>query len=111
MLVARAPATSANLGPGFDCLALALDLWNEFELAPIEDGVTTISVDGEGADALESPSSNLAYRTLERLAELAGSPLPSVALRCVSRIPLERGLGSSATAVAAGVLLGERLLG
>lgn len=114
-LAVRAPATAANLGPGFDCLALALGLWNEFELT-VEEGAGSgdggeIAVEGEGAGELADPARNLVAAALRRLAEEAGRGLPPLHLRCVGRIPLERGLGSSATAVVAGVLLADRLLG
>jgi homoserine kinase len=107
-LSARAPATVANLGPGFDCLALALDLWNEFEVdTSAEPGV---EVEGEGAAELSAPADNLAVRTMEHVAASAGLPAPAVRLRSVNRVPLGRGLGSSATAVTAGVLLAEAML-
>jgi homoserine kinase len=108
-LLARAPATVANLGPGFDCLALALDLWNDFEVDT--DAEPGIEVRGEGAGELADPADNLVIRSAERVAAEAGIDLPSFRLRCVNRVPLARGLGSSATAVGAGVLLGEALAG
>src|SRR5712691_179708 len=107
-LTVRAPATAANLGPGFDTLGLALDLVNEFALeADAEPG---IEVDGEGADELGDPAANLVVRTITRAFGDAGAP-PPYRLTCRIRIPLRRGLGSSATAVAAGVLLAARLRG
>jgi len=108
-LSVRAPATVANLGPGFDCLALALDLWNEFEVdTGAEPGV---EVEGEGAAELSDPADNMALRTIGHIAASAGLPAPAVRLRSVNRVPLGRGLGSSATAVTAGVLLAEAMLG
>jgi homoserine kinase len=108
-LLARAPATVANLGPGFDCLALALDLWNDFEMDT--DAEPGIEVRGEGAEELADPANNLVIRAAERVASAAGVDLPAFRLRCVNRVPLARGLGSSATAVGAGVLLAEALTG
>jgi homoserine kinase len=105
----RAPATVANLGPGFDCLALALDLWNEFEVDT--GGEPGVEVEGEGAAELSDPADNLALRTIGHIAASAGLPAPTVRLRSVNRVPLGRGLGSSATAVTAGVLLAEGVLG
>jgi homoserine kinase len=90
----RAPATSANLGPGFDCAACALELWNELELTD-GDGVT---VEGEGADELAADTSNLAVRAYSLLADPTGKHF-----HFVNRIPLERGLGSSAAAIALGL--------
>ncbi len=108
-LRALAPATVANLGPGFDCLALALDLWNEFVVDT--DAEPGVEVEGEGNDELAHPATNLLVRTVGRVAADAGVRAPAFALRSVNRVPLGRGLGSSATAVAAGVLLAEALLG
>jgi homoserine kinase len=109
-LTASAPATVANLGPGFDCLALALDLRNEFVL---ETGVgPAVQVEGEGSGGeLPEDATNLVFRTMTYLAKEAGGSLPSFALRCANRIPLQRGLGSSASAVVGGLLLADRLLG
>ena len=108
-LTVAAPATVANLGPGFDALAIALDLANDFT---VETGVEpTVRVQGEGAGQLPEDATNLVFRTMSYLAREAGGSLPSFALTCTNRIPLERGLGSSASAVAAGLLLADRLLG
>jgi len=90
----RAPATSANLGPAFDCAACAFDLWNELELTE-GDGVT---IEGEGADELAADASNLAIRAYAILANPVGKRF-----HFVNRIPLERGLGSSAAAIALGL--------
>jgi homoserine kinase len=90
----RAPATSANLGPAFDCAAVALELWNELHVSE-GDGVV---VEGEGADELPADTSNLAVRAYALLADPAGKRF-----RFTNRIPLERGLGSSAAAIALGL--------
>jgi homoserine kinase len=108
-VVVRAPATAANLGPGFDALALAVDLWNEVEADT--DAAPTVEVDGEGAGELPEDASNLVFRAMVYLAREAGGNLPPFALRCRNRIPLERGLGSSAAAVVGGLVLADRLLG
>jgi homoserine kinase len=93
-VIVRAPATSANLGAGFDCAGVALDLWNELELTD-GDGVV---VEGEGAGELPADSSNLAVRAYALLADPAGKRF-----RFTNRIPLESGLGSSAAAIALGL--------
>lgn len=108
-MLVRAPATVANLGPGFDALALAVDLRNEVE-ADI-DAAPAVTVDGEGAGELPEDASNLVFRAMTWLAREAGGSLPPFALRCRNRIPLERGLGSSAAAVVSGLVLADRLLG
>jgi homoserine kinase len=108
-LIVRVPATAANLGPGFDALALALDLWNEVEIdLEAEPGV---SITGEGAGEIPEDASNLVLRSMAFLAREAGASLPPFALRCMNGIPVERGLGSSAAAVVAGVVAADRLLG
>ena len=93
-MIVRAPATSANLGPGFDCAAVALDLWNELELTE-GDGV---AVEGQGAGELAEDATNLAVRAYALLADPSGKRF-----RFVNGIPLERGLGSSAAAIALGL--------
>jgi len=93
-MIVRAPATSANVGPAFDCAAVALDLWNELEVTD-GDGV---AVEGEGAGELAEDASNLAVRAYALLADPAGKRF-----RFRNRIPLERGLGSSAAAIALGL--------
>jgi homoserine kinase len=90
----RAPATSANLGPGFDCAAVALDLWNEVEVVAGE-GVT---IEGVGAGELPADETNLAIRAYELI-----SPARGLRFAFRNRIPLERGLGSSAAAIALGL--------
>lgn len=105
----RAPATVANLGPGFDALAMALDLWNEVEADT--DAAPEVRVSGEGAGELPEDASNLVFRSMAWLAREVGGSLPPFALRCLNRIPLERGLGSSAAAVVSGLVLADRLLG
>jgi homoserine kinase len=93
-VIVRAPATSANLGPGFDCAGVALDLWNELELTDGEG----VAVEGEGAGELPADTSNLAVRAYSLLADATAKRF-----RFVNRIPLESGLGSSAAAIALGL--------
>jgi len=107
-LAARVPATSANLGPGFDCFALALELHNEVIVDT--DAEPLVVWEGEGAAELPVDGSDLISRSMLHIARAAGRELPPFAVRGVNRIPLERGLGSSAAAVVAGVTLADRLL-
>jgi len=108
-LTATVPATVANLGPGFDCLGLAVDLVNEVEAEV--GGDPAVVVEGEGEAELPEDASNLVFRSMAYLAREAGGSLPPVRLVCRNRIPLQRGLGSSAAAVVGGLLLADRLLG
>jgi homoserine kinase len=101
---AEVPATVANLGPGFDAFGLALDLANVVTIDTEADGVAW---EGEGAAELPTDGSDLVSRTIRAVAPGA----PAFGLRGRNAIPLERGLGSSAAAVVAGVLLGRALAG
>lgn len=105
----RVPATSANLGPGFDALGLALALHNEVVAEPA-DGVT-IRIEGEGAGRLATDGKNVVARGVRLVHEAAGRPFRGCALRCVNRIPPARGLGSSAAAWVGGLVAGNALLG
>ncbi|MGH9053702.1 MAG: homoserine kinase, partial [Acidimicrobiia bacterium] len=108
MLRATVPASVANLGPGFDCLGLAVDLTNEITVEP--GTKPAVEIRGEGAGELPRDASNLAVRAMSRLAREAGRSLPPFSLACENHIPVQRGLGSSAAAVVAGLLLADRLL-
>lgn len=103
------PATSANLGPGFDSFGLALDLSNEFEAELAE--TWRVDVAGEGAGVLDSGAGNQVARAMARAFEVAGERGRAAHVRCANRIPLGNGLGSSSSAIVGGLLLGFRLLG
>jgi homoserine kinase len=105
----RVPASSANLGPGFDALGLALALHNEV-LAEEASGVT-VAVEGEGAGRLGAGDKNVVARGVRMAYEAAGRPFQGCMLRCTNRIPLSRGLGSSAAAWVGGLVAGNALLG
>ena len=97
-----APASTANLGPGFDAAAVALELWNE---VTVEEGAG-VEIEGEGADELPRDGSHLTLRAFALFA-----PPERYRFRFVNRIPLERGLGSSAAAIAAGLVAGAAVTG
>ncbi len=102
------PATSANLGPGFDCFGLALDLCNE---VTVDTGAGPgVAWEGEGASELPTDGSDMVSRTMAAVAGAMELELPRFALRGVNRIPLERGLGSSSAAAVAGVVLASAIL-
>jgi homoserine kinase len=108
----KVPATSANLGPGFDALGLALDLWNETMLSTDfeADKRISVSVAGEGAGWLAGNEKNLIVRAAQKVAERAGKTLPAFHAECVNAIPLSSGLGSSSAAILTGLLAGNALL-
>ena len=111
----RAPATSANLGPGFDALGLALARYDRVT-ARIADGPTYVEVGGEGAGEVHDGEDHLVVRTMRRtfdaIAELTGSgrERPGLRLRCANAIPHGRGLGSSAAAIVSGILAARALV-
>jgi homoserine kinase len=108
VLTVRAPATSANLGPGFDCLSLALDVANVVRAWPADR--VTVEVVGEGAEHLPADASNEVYRAVGLAFAARGQQPPPLRLRCENVIPPTRGLGSSSAARASGLLLGNALL-
>ena len=105
----RVPATTANLGPGFDCLGMALDIWNLIRFRP--GGEPGVRVEGCGAGELSEGTDNLIYRAaLRYLRELNIDPVP-FSIDCENEIPLARGLGSSAAAIVGGMLGASALAG
>ena len=101
------PATTANIGAGFDCLGAALSLYNHFEFS-LADRLT-ITASGEGADKVERDETNLVYQAIAKFYQHIDRPIPAIALHTDTKIPLSRGLGSSATAIVGG-LVGANLL-
>jgi len=107
-VTASVPATSANLGPGFDSFGLALSIRN---VATVDTGVAPgVSWEGEGSDALPTDGSDLLSRTMTAVADRMGERLPPLALHGENAIPLARGLGSSSAAIVLGVVLASSVL-
>jgi homoserine kinase len=104
------PATSANLGPGFDALGLALDLRDHIDAEVVESGVS-VDVAGEGEGAVARDDSNLVVRALLAGLDALHAEAPGLRLACVNRIPHGRGLGSSAAAIVGGLRLAAALSG
>ena len=109
MLKIRVPATSANLGPGFDCLGLALDIWNEisFESA----NKLTYQVTGEGAEKLNKGTKNLLTKAFALVYEVCGKEFKGVRINAQNQIFMSSGLGSSAAAITAGLFGANEFLG
>jgi len=109
-ITVRVPATTANLGPGFDCLGLALDLWNEavFSLA---EGESRVEVSGEGAGHLAQDGNNHVLRAAALVYERLGKPMPRLWVSCTNHIPLSSGLGSSAASHWMGLLGANAIAG
>ena len=100
------PATTANIGPGFDCLGAALTLHNCFRFTVLDDspGIVEIRVTGQEADRVATDASNLAYRAFSHLFQNVRQPVPAVSIEIDLGVPLARGLGSSSTAIVAGLV-------
>jgi homoserine kinase len=98
------PATSANLGPGFDSLGLALGIRDELEVRALGSPGVVVEVSGQGADAVPDGEAHLVVRAVRLALDHVGAPQTGLHLTCTNRIPQGRGLGSSAAAVVAGLL-------
>lgn len=105
----RVPASTANLGPGFDCLGLALGMYDEVTVEVTEAGVGVDAV-GEGAGSVPRDETHLVARAVIRGLEFAGIAAPGLHLRCTNAIPHSRGLGSSAAAVVGGLAAASALM-
>lgn len=109
MIKIRVPATSANLGPGFDCLGLALDLWNEVAFENAER--ITYEVEGEGAAELNGNPDNVLTSSYKRVFDLCGRKLEGARITARNKILMDSGLGSSAAAIVAGIFGANETLG
>lgn len=106
----RVPGSSANLGPGFDAIGLAVELYNEFELTEAETGLE-IEVEGDGSGQIPCGPENLAYRAAKRVFDLTGRHPGGLRMRIQNDVPLTRGLGSSAAAIVGGMVAANELAG
>ncbi|WP_238331958.1 homoserine kinase [Kribbella jejuensis] len=106
----RVPATSANLGPGFDAFGLALSLYDDLVVTPGGSGVT-VQVSGCGEGEVPLDESHLVVRSIRAGLEALGAPVPGFTLRCENRIPHGRGLGSSSAAIVGGLAAAYALAG
>lgn len=108
-IVIRVPASTANLGPGFDTLGLALSLWNTLRVGWSD--TPSVAVHGEGEGRLPTGARNLTYRAAARLLDEAGAGGRHLAIESWQDVPLARGLGSSSCAIAGGIYAANALLG
>lgn len=107
-LTVNVPATTANLGPGFDCLGLALEWWNTITV----EAAKALEVRLRGLDeGLPADASNVTLRAMRAVFEQARMPFPSLRVTMTNRIPIGRGLGSSAAAIVGGVVAANAWLG
>ncbi len=94
------------MGPGFDCLGMALDIWNTVEVTV---GGSGVDISGEGHDSLPKDASNLVHKSVARVFEELGRDVPEFRLSCHNEIPLARGLGSSSASLIGGLTAGNEL--
>ena len=106
----KVPATSANLGPGFDTLGMALSFYDELEVEAVAGTGAVVEVIGEGAGEVPTDESNLVVKSIAYVFEQAGVPLPGLKLRAHNIIPHGRGMGSSGAAVVSGIVAAKGLL-
>ncbi len=103
------PATSANLGPGFDCLGLALGLRDEL-VGEVTGGGLAVHTRGEGADSVPDDESHLVVRAMRAAFDVMGAQPPGISLSCTNAVPHSRGLGSSSSAIVGGIWLARSLV-
>lgn len=112
--IVRVPATTANIGSGFDTLGMSLGLYNVVQFVPEEGRElkdTVIRAEGEGADQIPSGMDNMIIQAMAETAQKAGKKIPGGSMYLINRIPFARGLGSSSAALASGVFLANLLMG
>ena len=104
------PASSANIGPGFDCFGIALELRDRYAAQVLDDETFDVDVTGEGADEVKKDAKNLVIKSMLRGFEHMGAKPRGIALRALNVIPHGRGLGSSASAIVGGLTLARSLV-
>lgn len=109
----RVPGTSANCGPGFDCIGLACTIYNDLQLTLLKEPMLVIETKGEGAENIPTDDKNIVWRSIRMLLERAGAAdkFKGAVIKMENRIPLSRGLGSSAAAIVAGIKAANAILG
>ena len=106
----RVPATSANCGPGFDTLGLACNLYNYFTYELIDQGLS-LKIEGEGTEKLKAGKNNLAFLSFYKVWDMIVGSKTGLSVIMSNNIPLSRGLGSSSTAIVAGLVAANHLTG
>lgn len=110
-VIVKVPATTANLGPGFDALGLALDLWNETVFITTDIAGISISINGEGREQLPLSEDNTIIEAVKYIFNHAQKQMPGLTVQCQNHIPISSGLGSSSAALLTGFLGGNALMG
>lgn len=110
MVHVQVPATAANLGPGFDCLGMALGLYNVVEMACVSQGLF-IEVQGEGVAEIARDEQNIVYKAAQMVFKQVGFEPGGLRIKLINRIPIARGLGSSASAIIGGIVAANKISG
>lgn len=112
-VVVRVPGTSANCGPGFDCLGLATTIYNYLDLTLIRSGKVIVESTGEGAENIPRGRRNLTWQAVNRLLKEVGKEdeFKGAIIRMKNNVPISRGLGSSSTAIVAGLFGANEIVG
>ena len=109
----RVPGTSANCGPGFDCLGLAATIYNDLELTLLEEKTLSIEAHGDGAETIPTDEKNIVWKAARMVLERSGNgeKFKGAILKMNNNIPMSRGLGSSAAAIVAGLTAANEIVG
>jgi homoserine kinase len=110
-VLVKVPASTANLGPGFDTLGMALSLYSWIEMEAAAGGETVIELYGDGMNGIPTNKTNLIYKVAQMVFDEAGVHLPELRIAMYSDIPLTRGLGSSASAIVGALVAANALAG
>lgn len=112
-VVVRVPGTSANCGPGFDCLGLAVTVYNDLDLTFLEDERLIIKSSGEGAESIPTDEKNIVWKSARLILERAhlANKFKGAIIKMENHIPMSRGLGSSAAAIVAGLFAANEIIG
>lgn len=110
-VIVKVPATSANCGPGFDCLGLAVTMYNTFTYELLPEGQLELAVEGEGHGTMQASLHNLAFASFYKLWQKLTDDPTGLRVRMRNNIPLSRGLGSSSSAIVAGLMAANTMTG
>ena len=101
-IIVKIPATSANMGPGFDCIGIALDIWNSIKVKDISEPSSKVIISGQGEKSLDTNEDNLILRSFNQIFKELDLTPPIVSIECDNQIVLARGMGSSSAALVGG---------
>ena len=109
----KVPGTSANCGPGFDCLGLAVTIYNELELTLLEENRLVIESTGEGAESIPTDDKNIVWKSAKMVLDRSGNSekFKGAIIKMNNNVPMSRGLGSSAAAIVAGLVGANAIVG